>query len=150
MKEKKFIQFKAAFLLFLFSLNILVGTACALGMDMGFNSHHHAEEEETKSSVHIHKNGKEHHHNKAEEQHKTDDKKDACCNDEVSKLLQTDKAIPQFAKIIGQTFFSALLPAYSNINIYYRSQFSVSNKYFVRGHHPPIPSVRILMQRFQI
>ena len=125
---------------------MFVGTACALGIDMGFNSHHH-EEEETESTIHVHANGKQHHHEEAEHKHTDNNKKDNCCNDSVLKLLQTDKAVPQFAKLINLTFF---IPVYYSINIFYPSQFSTSNKYYVRGNHPPIPDIRIAIQSFQI
>ena len=148
MQQKKYIQVKAAFLLFIFSLNIFVGTACALGVDMGFNSQHH--EKEAEFSVHIHSNGQKHHHEEAEHKHKDDNKKDDCCNDKVVKIFQTDKAVPQFAKLISPTFFPDFIPVYYTTNISYPSQVSTSNKYYVRGHHPPIPDIRIAIQSFQI
>ena len=128
---------------------MFVGTACALGVNMGFNSHHH-EEEETESTIHVHANGKQHHHEEAENKHKDNDKKDDCCNDKVLKLLRTDKAVPQFTKLINQTFSISFIPVYNSINITYPSQVSTSNKYYVRGHHPPIPDIRIAIQSFQI
>ena len=128
---------------------MFVGTACALGVDIGFNSHHHGEEE-TESTIHVHANGKQHHHEEAENKHKDNDKKDDCCNDKVLKLLQTDKAVPQFTKLINQTFSISFIPVYNSINITYPSQVSTSNKYYVRGHHPPIPDIRIAIQSFQI
>ena len=149
MKQKKHIQIKAAFLLFIFSLNMFVGTACALGVDMGFNSHHH-EQVESKGTIHVHANGKQHHHEEAEHKHKDNDKKDDCCNEKSLKLLQTDKAVPQIGKQIIPTFFTAFVFVYYNINISYPSQVSSSNKYYVSGHHPPIPDIGIAIQRFQI
>ena len=128
---------------------MFVGTACALGIDMGFNSHHH-EEEETESTIHVHANGKQHHHEDAEHKHTSNDKKDNCCNDSVLKLLQTDKTVPQFTKLINPTFFISFIPVYYSINITYAPQVSTSNKYYVRGHHPPIPDIRIAIQSFQI
>lgn len=48
-----------------FSLNTIVGFACSLGLDMGYNSKHHEEDAETEAVVHIHKDGKKHiHHEK--------------------------------------------------------------------------------------
>ncbi len=65
MKKNKSIQFKAAFLLIVFSLNTIVGFACSLGLDMGYNSTHHGEDAATEAVVHIHKDGKKHiHHGK--------------------------------------------------------------------------------------
>ncbi len=128
---------------------MFVGMACALDVDMGFNSHHH-EEEEITVSIHTHKDGKKHQHEKTEHKHKDTDKKNDCCNDKVLKIYQTDKAVPQFAKLINQIFNSAFVPAYFSINISYPSQVSTSNKCYVRGHHPPIPDIRIAIQSFQI
>ncbi len=149
MKQKRQIQFKAAFLLIIFSLNMFVGFACAIGLDMGFNSHHH-EEEETAASVLVHTNGTKHHHEEEEQKHKENDKKDDCCNDNVLKILQTDKAVPQFSKLISPVFATAFIPVYYTINISYPSQVSTSTKYYVRGHHPPIPDIRVAIQSFQI
>lgn len=149
MKRNISIQLKAALLLVVFAMNTLVGFACAIGLDMGFNAHHH-EEEETAVAVHVHANGKKHHHEETENKHAGNDKKDDCCNDKVLNLLKTDKAVPQYAKLISPIFTAAFIPAYYTINISYPSQVSTANKYFVRGHHPPIPDLRIAIQSFQI
>mgnify|MGYP000954285553 CR=1 FL=1 len=143
------IQLKAAFLLIIFSLNMFVGFACAVGvdMDMGFNTTHHHEEA---TEVHDHADGKKHHHEEAEHKHSHKDGKDDCCNHKVVKLSQVDKAVPQTAKLLSPVFFTAFVATYYNINISYPSQVSTSNKYFVRGHHPPIPNIRIAIQSFQI
>jgi len=141
------IQLKAASLLIVFSLNILVGFACALGVDVSFNKIHHHHEEE---AIDVHADGKEHHHEKAEHEHSSKDGKDDCCNDKVVKISQTDKAVPQAAKLLSPVFFTAFVTAYYNINISHPIQADTSNKYFVRGHHPPIPDIRIAIHRFQI
>jgi hypothetical protein len=142
------IQLKAAFLLFTFSLNMIVGFACAVGVDMSFNTTHHHEEEAT--VVHVHADGKKHHHEEAEHKHSRKDGKDNCCNDKVINLSQADKAVPQAAKLLSPIFFTAFVVTYYNINITYVSQVNTPNKYFVRGHHPPIPDIRIAIQSFQI
>lgn len=142
------IQLKAAFLLIIFSLNIFVGFACAIGIDMGFNNTHHHEEEATE--IHVHADGKKHHHEKAEQQHSNKDGKDDCCNDKVVKISQVDKVVPQTAHVLNPVFFSAFVATFYNFNIYYPSQINTSSKYFVRGHHPPIPDIRIAIQSFQI
>jgi hypothetical protein len=148
MKRNISIQLKAAFLLVVFALNTLVGFACAAGLDMNFNTHHH-EEEETEISVHVHADGKKHHHEEADND--TDkEKKDDCCHDKVVKLSQTEKAIPQVAKILNPVFSTAFVAVYFNIDITYPLQVKISNKYFVRGHHPPIPDIRIAIRSFQI
>jgi hypothetical protein len=128
---------------------MFVGFACAIGVDMGFNTLHH-EEEETAVSVHVHANGAKHLHEEAENKHKDNDKNDDCCNDKVLKIFQTDKAVPQFDKLISPIFATAFIPVYHTINISYPSQVSTSNKYYVLGHHPPIHDIRIAIQSFQI
>ena len=149
MKRNINIQLKAAFLLFVFALNTVVGFACAVGFDMNFNTHHHGDEQ-TEISVHIHADGKKHHHEKAEHKDNDTDKKDNCCHDKVVKLSQADKAVPQAAKILNPVFLTAFVAVYYNINIAYPLQVNTSKKYFVRGHHPPIPDIRIAIQSFQI
>lgn len=148
MSKAIFIQLKAAFLLIIFSFNMVVGFACAIGVDMSFNTTHHHEEKA--KEVHIHANGKKHHHEKQDHKHTDSEKKDDCCNDKVLKISQTDKAIPQVAKLLSPVFFTAFVATYYSINIAYPSQVNTSNKYFVRGHHPPIPDIRIAIQSFQI
>ncbi len=142
------IQLKATLLLIIFSFNMVVGFACTVGVDMGFNSTHHQKEEATE--VHVHADGKKHHHEKRDHKHTHGDKKDDCCNDKVLKISQTDKAIPQAVKILSPVFFTAFVATYHNINIAYPSQVNTSSKYFVRQHHPPIPDIRVAIQSFQI
>jgi len=149
MKRNISIQLKAALLLVVFALNTVVGFACAVGVDMSFNTSHH-EEEERAIAVHVHAGGKKHHHEEAEHKHKHNDKKDDCCSDKVVKLSQADKAVPQAAKIVSPVFFTAFVAVYYNIDISYPSQVNTFNKYYVRGHHPPIPDIRIAIQSFQI
>jgi len=75
MKSNKVIQLKAVFLLAVFILNTMVGFACAVGMDMGFNSKHHH-----------HKEGTTLHHHQDNEN---------CCNDEAIQFSQLDKLLTQ-------------------------------------------------------
>lgn len=148
MKKTLSIQLKAVFLLTIFSLNMVVGFACSLGLDMGFNATHHHEEETPE--VHVHANGPKHHHEGADHKHQHKEGKDDCCNDKVLKITQADKSIPQVAKLLNPVFFTAFVAAYYNIDSSYPSQVDTSNKYLVRGHHPPIPDIRIAIQSFQI
>ena len=174
MKKNISIQLQAAFLLTVFALNTIVGLACSMGVDMGFNTTHHHDDEEKEVSVHIHADGKKNnhheeakdilanvdaaaktplHHDEAEEQHhdkKDGSKKDDCCNDKVVKISQTDKAIAHSNTLLHPVFFTAFISAYYNIDVTYPSQVTTSIKYFVRGHHPPIPDIRIAIQSFQI
>ncbi len=63
MKPQRVIQLKALFLLVTFSMNTVVGFACSMGVDMGFNSHHHSHGVET---------GKHHEHSDAEHHNEHD------------------------------------------------------------------------------
>ena len=148
MKRSKSIQINAALLLLVFLMNTVIGFACAVGVDMGFNKHHHDEEKAV--SIHTHVNSKKHHHEDAEHKHKDNDKKDDCCNDKVLKICQIEKAVPEFSKILSPILNIAFVPVYYSINISYPSQVTTSNKYYVRGHHPPIRDIRIAIQSFQI
>ena len=145
MKRKKSIQLKAAFLLIAFSLNMIIGFACSVGIDMGFNSHHHHGDETTilKTS---------HHQGEAadKDHHDSNDNKDNCCNDSVMKFAQIDKSVPQSLNIISPTFLTAFISTHHGIDVLYTSYQSTSIKYFVRNYHPPIPDIRIAIQSFQI
>src|SRR5690349_21226508 len=109
MKTKKSILVRAAFLLVVFSMNTVVGFACSVGVDMGFNSKHHDVEEATEAVVHVHNDGKKHFHHEKKESHDkskghdeasskhksgNDNDNGNCCNDKVKSFQQLDKAIP--------------------------------------------------------
>ena len=144
------IQLKAALLLMVFGLNTVVGFACTLGLDMGFNSHHH--EEEGRPVVHVHSDCKKHqHNNEADKHHRSKDGKDDCCNGEVVKFEKLDKSVPQSIKVTTHPVFLTSYPPIFYFNyVLYSSQTTVSIKQFVRNYHPPIPDIRIGIQSFQI
>ena len=129
-----------------FGLNAVVGFACSIGIDMGFNTHHH--EEETT----ITEKGSHHHHDETENHHhKSKDGKDNCCNDKVMKFEQLDKSVPQsISGSINPVFFTAFVTSFYNIDVIFHSQVNTSIKYFVRSYHPPISNIRVLIQSFQI
>ncbi len=143
-----------------FSLNTIVGLACSIGIDMGFNTkHHHGEA--TEASVHVHADGKKHVHHKeasnhhndeaTNDHHKSKDEKDNCCNDGVMKITQLDKAVPQPVNVgIHPVFFTAFISSFYYIDTLYSSYVNTSIKHFVRSYHPPIPNIRIAIQSFQI
>ena len=151
MKKNISVKLKAAFLLAVFAFNTVVGFACAVGLDMGFNSNHHHDDDATEM-VHVHTNGKMHvHHEDAgNDQHKSTDDKDNCCHDKVLALGQIDKTLPQSLNIIQPIFFSAFISSFYNIDVSFFSQNAPNIKYFVRSHHPPISDIRIAIQSFQI
>lgn len=154
MKRNTSIKLKAAFLLAVFALNTVVGFACSVGLDMGFNSHHHDDDEATEVSVHIDADGKKHeHHNETHKHHheeKNTSKKDNCCNDKVTKFEQLDKSVPHSLNIVHPIFFTSFLSAFYNVHLLHRSDVVIDNKHFVRSYHPPISDIRIAIQSFQI
>ena len=149
MNRKKSIQFKAALLLIVFSLNTVIGFACAVGLDMGFNSHHHEESAIEVSENHHH--DKSYHHSDADvHHHKANNDKDNCCNDGVMKFQKVDKNIATSFNLINPLFFTSFLASYYNIDLLSSNNRISTIKYFVRRHHPPIPDIRIAIQSFQI
>lgn len=143
MKRKKSIQFKAVFLLIVFSLNTVIGFACAVGIDMGFNSHHHKESSIASSAS-------MHHHGVNIENHQTKNDKDNCCNDEVMKFQKVNKTLSSSIKITDPVFFTSYLVSFYNIDILSHYTQISDIEYFVRSHHPPIPDIRIAIKSFQI
>ena len=152
MKKIKSIQVKAGFLLIAFSLNTIIGFACAVGLDMGYNSHHHHDEEVTEVAVHIHADGKQHHHYKSANSnlHKKTKDTDDCCNGDVTKIAQQDKIIAPSISIINPIFFTTLISSFYNIDILLSNGADSHIKYFIRTHHPPIQDIRIAIHSFQI
>ena len=152
MKRNISIQLRAAFLLVVFGLNMAVGFACVIGVDMVFNTSHHHDEVATK--VHVHSNWKKHEHHNENNKHQHDgkesSKKDDCCNDKVVKLSQSDKAVPQTSTLINPGLFTTFISSCYNIDVLFTSHVNTNKKYLVRNHHPPIPDIRIAIQSFQI
>ncbi len=148
-----------------FALNTVVGFACAVGVDMGFNSKHHHEDEGAEAVVHIYKDGKQHVHEEKKEKHSHDKShshdqannhhekssdKNNCCNDKVNSFQKLDKSVPQTLNVIHPAFFTAVVSTYYNIEILPHTDIIKDIKPFVRSYHPPIPDIRIAIQSFQI
>ncbi|MEO6316215.1 MAG: hypothetical protein ABIU63_09715 [Chitinophagaceae bacterium] len=155
MKQNIAIQIKAAFLLIVFSMNTVIGFACAMGVDMGFNNKHHHDKEETAEIViHVHADGKKHqHHDKTAKHHhgsKEESEKGGCCNDGVVQFQSLDKNLNQHtAVVLNVPFFTAVISNFFIIDI--AKQTSVcTHKHIVQFFHPPPPDIRILIQSFQI
>jgi len=156
MKRNRTIQVKAGFLLVVFAFNIVVGFACGLGIDMGFNANSSGSSHHT-GKVHEHADGKKHQHEStthinASKDHDDNNhhEKGGCCTDGVVKLAQTEKTVPQGTVLLNPLFTTAFVATFYSTNIFYKSQVTEPIKYFVRGHHPPIPDIRVAIQSFQI
>jgi len=118
MKGKKFIRLKAAFLLIAFSLNMVIGFACAIGIDMGFNTHHHDGDETTMLNI-SHHHDTSHHNDEADnEHHKSKDGKDDCCNDQVMKFSRLDKSVPGSLNSISPIFLISFVSTYHGVDIF--------------------------------
>ena len=165
LKKNTSIKLKAALLLMVFSLNTIVGFACAIGVDMGFNSKHHHEDESSEAVVHVHIDGKKHvhqnkkenysydkshHHDESQSQIQSSNEKDNCCNCKVTKFEQLDKSLPNLLNRINPLFFVSLVSSFHNFDVFFASQLAPNVRQFVRSYHPPIPNIRIAIQSFQI
>lgn len=165
MKRSTSIKLKSAILLVVFALNTVVGFACSVGVDMGFNTKHHNDNETTEAVVHIHKDGKKHIHQEKKESHshiksrKNDEasnteksKSDGgnCCTDEVKSFQDLDKSVPNSSNIVHPVFFTAFVTVYYNIRLLPHTDVVKDIKPFVRSYHPPIQDIRIAIQSFQI
>ena len=168
------IKLKALFLLVVFATNTAVGFACAIGVDMGFNSPHNSQTAEA-AKVHVHDDGKKHvHENEPSEvtthvhedgmkhQHDSEPVKQTpadgtgllakdnggCCTNEVQAFQNLDKNVSVNTGI-SLPVFVAMLSIYLDID------FSAAIKdfpvnYKARFYYPPPPDIRIAIQRFQI
>jgi len=151
MKTIHTIRVKAALLLTVFSLNTLVGFACAMGLDMGFNKPYHGKEPE--GAVHVHKDGKKHIHKEgAKKSHHSKgsatSKKDDCCKEKVVKLQTADKNL-QYAMIcINAPVF--LVPGNHIEPLIFRAIQPDLQEYIACHFHPPPRDIRIDIQSFQI
>lgn len=154
MKGNISIQLKAAFLIIVFSMNTVIGFACALGVDMGFNSKHHHDDDEEVTEVSVHVDGKEHQHHDEETKHhhdsKEDSEKDGCCNDGVIKFQNLEKNLNQNnTQVIYAYVFSTILSNFWSINIF-NCVKALPQRYKARVFHPPPPDILIAIQCFQI
>lgn len=169
------IQFKAAFLLFVFSLSTIVGFACSVGLNTTLNADHHKKPDGHQQKSHEHGKSHEHaasddhhqkpvshhehpadHHQEQADHHKQvknsqENPEDNCCKEEVAKFEKGEKRTPQSFNYNLQPLFVTL----GFINTFNRdvlasNLYLPSNKYFVRNHHPPIADTRIAIQSFLI
>jgi hypothetical protein len=141
MSQNKTIRLKAAFLLVIFGLNTVIGFACSIGIDMGYNKTHHG----TDGKRHIHKakTAGHHHENKT-----TASKKDDCCKSNVVKLQKSDKNF-QYGKTTVQAPFY-LLPKNTLQVVAPKTVDPGLQEYIACHFHPPPRDIRIAIQSFQI
>lgn len=151
-------SFIAAFLLVGFSINTLMGFACSVGVDMGYNSRHHAHTDATVADR-AHE-GKHDHHavtttphshkQKVAEQEQPCSSKDDCCGDTVRKFEQLDKSVPKPPGLVHPVFLTTFVAAYYHLPLFLQEGVVKDIRQFVRSYHPPIPDIRLAIQSFQI
>lgn len=102
--QKKY-KFIAAFLLIVFSLNTVVGFACSVGIDMGYNTKHH----EHGTGIGMN----HHHHENSGQSFNGVNEKDDCCTNNVTSFIQLDKSLVnnQF-NLCPPVFLLIVSPAY--------------------------------------
>ena len=163
MKRNPSIQLKAAFLLIVFSLNIVLAFACSVGNNMGYNnsnlpdekaevihSHGKSHHEEEKTEV-GHQHDKTHSHDEIADNQQSEKSKDNCCTDEAEQFARMDKTAPKTIDFnMHPSFIAAYFSSFYNFDIFLNFEFVPKSKYFVRSHHPPIPEIRIAIQSFLI
>ena len=116
MKVQRADMIRALFLLAVFSLNTVVGFACSIGIDMGYNSSHHkdgashsSKKAHSHKSEHKHSHGAAHNHADPHKHAKASgtakNTQDDCCANDVTKFIQLDKSV-------AKTHFNLQLPTF--------------------------------------
>jgi hypothetical protein len=156
MKKNISIQLKAAALLIVFSLNTILGFACAIGIDMGYNSkHHHHDETKKTETMHEDVGGEQHQHqhqheNKHQHDLKKSTEKNDCCNDNAISFQKIDKALDSSLNtLVKLPAFVLLVNDFQTADIYKYAALQ-THQYFVPLFHPPPPDILVLIGRFQI
>ena len=133
----------------IFGLNTIVGFACAVGVNMGFNASHY--DETVDVSVHVHSDGKKHQHDESNKDHhdkKDPSKKDGCCDDKVISFQTLDKNLAQNAQsVINITVI--ILNSFFGIN-FFKPIAIAPQKFIIPTSHPPPADIRIIIRSFQI
>lgn len=150
----------AAGLLLVFTVNILLGFFCSIGVDMGYNSTHHRQTAIISSHhtpAHSHKGddspvaGKHHSEHQGSGTHSNSHSDgDDCCQTGVLRLTQLDKVVPA-DQLVHPIFLPLVVPHTTYTSTLYTRTAIKNIKQFVRNDHPPIVSdIRIVIRSFQI
>lgn len=171
MKNSRSIKIKALALSAVFSLNTVLGFACSIGMDLGYNSSHHQEavaepavhnhehgghhqhdHEEANKAVHKHDDGKQHDHHDQLQKDDSDSKKlptdDDCCNNGVYKFNNLDKNLTQ--QKTGIEFQSLSIVLHSLFSVAELNINDIPLLHTSRYMFPPPPDILVSIQKFQI
>ena len=156
MPGKTTIRLKAFFLLVVFSINTVLGFACSIGVDLGYNKlHHHTEKQRHSHAVEHQHETEGHHHghdsndNEAMD-HDSPAKAHDCCKDVVLKFNLSDKSVSSSVKIHAPAMVALNIVALYFISALHAEDI-LSNHYYVRSDHPPIArDIRIAIHSFQV
>lgn len=86
-----------------------------------------------------------------DDHHKSGNPDDNCCKDEAVKFGKADKIAQKSANLkMAPAHFPLFIPANTTGSTRKLEECFGHRKYLVRGHHPPIASIRIAIQSFQI
>ena len=130
-----------------FSLNTLLGLACSLGINLGYNKHHHQVAQNARSSNH-----QNHHNVSAKPEHckqKPVSSKDDCCSHTVTSFNLVNKTIPQSVNVSNPVFVTSFVASFFTVPLLQEGGIK-STRHFPQNYHPPIKDIRIAIQSFLI
>ena len=154
MNRNTSIQLKAAFLLTVFALNMMLSFACSLGVKMGYNNQHHKAVPAKTANAHKHEadNSAPHHEPTSPCRHhsKSDPAKDDCCAGNALKLQTEDKKLQQAQNTtLKAPVFVAFLSLFLGVELA-PVQIKQGTKHLFPQYYPPPPDIRLAIQSFQI
>jgi len=160
MKYSSSIKIQALSLLIVFLSNTVMGFACSLGIDMGYNSNHHHNQTNSSELNSDNKLGDchtEYFGDKGSSNLKDDEGSDSsndqdCCSNEVVKFLKLDKNVSPSTTVDSSVpvLLMAVQFTYQIELLQYLKNNSPKAHHFVQSDHPPIPDIRIAIQSFLI
>ena len=130
-----------------FSLNTLLGLACSLGINLGYNKlHHPAAQDNTPSKHHNHqKVAAKHQHSRQ----KSESSKDDCCSHTVTSFNLYSKTVSQTVNIANPVFVTSFVASFLTATLL--PHVIIKNtRNFSQNYHPPIADIRIAIQSFLI
>ena len=156
MKRQLKNKIRAVLLLTIFSLNVVAGFACSVGLDMGYNSRHHEKDEVSEGKSHKHEHGPSdvkhtHVHSTIVTGAQIKNSNDDCCSDQVNSFVKLDKSIVNNNLLLKAPVF--LINSISNLfTITDDSGIAINSRYlFVRRSCSIYDiDIRIAIQSFQI
>lgn len=147
MKRQLKNKIRALVLLTVFSLNMLAGFACSIGVDMGYNRHHHDQGEK-----HNHKHGMDISNSHSVVKLDDANSKDDCCSNDVTKFTLLDKSIAQdYIHLESPVFFLVFTaiffpPTINEIGLAVNSRF----QFVRRSSFLNDTDIQTAIRRFQI